>query len=60
MARLRYLLHPFDKPFGGVATIHRHVEWLTAAGFSSLSVRAMDRASAGSTAPGARTTSITG
>jgi hypothetical protein len=35
MARLRYLLHPFDKPFGGVATIHRHVEWLAAAGFDA-------------------------
>ncbi|MBL0932589.1 MAG: hypothetical protein IBJ15_21085, partial [Alphaproteobacteria bacterium] len=35
MARLRYLLHPFDKPFGGVATILRHVEWLMAAGFDA-------------------------
>lgn len=35
MARIRYLLHPFDKPFGGVATIHRHVEWLAAAGFDA-------------------------
>src|SRR5262245_6307048 len=35
MARIRYLLHPFDKPFGGVAVIHRHVEWLAEAGFDA-------------------------
>jgi hypothetical protein len=35
MARIRYLLPPFDKPFGGVATTHRHVAWLAAAGFDA-------------------------
>lgn len=35
MPRIRYLLPPFDRPFGGVATIHRHVDWLTAHGFDA-------------------------
>jgi hypothetical protein len=35
MARIRYLLPPFDKPFGGVATIHRHVAWLAAEGLDA-------------------------
>lgn len=35
MPRIRYLLPPFDKPFGGVATIHRHVAWLAAEGLDA-------------------------
>lgn len=35
MPRIRYLLPAFDKPFGGVATIHRHVAWLAAEGFDA-------------------------